>query len=214
MQMTRLSLFHWMMATLLTVLILSGCAPQPQKTIQNLDNANQSEWGTSHRYACFAHQARTEGYPNIGNLLDALACSEDIHSKHIHSVLKQYGMPQQAFLSDSLDTPVHTTIENLLFSINAKTYIGQTAFPIFASTAANEYAYSVETLFHHLTLVAQRHAMYCHKALQNLLQDKTDLNVVGSWSVCPQCGCVYITASLEENCVVCGEPAGTFYLFQ
>lgn len=211
--MQRLFLFHWMMATLLMATLLSSCSPQPRKTIENLGNASQSEDCASHRYIRYADQARTEGYRNVANLLEALAHSEEVQEGQIRLFLKSYGIADLEMIPDTA-YPVGTTLENLQFSVNAKTYKGTTAYPIFTATAADEHAYPVEELFRHMVLVAQCHAKYCSKALEILKHDHTDTNVVNSWSVCPQCGCVYITACLTEHCIVCGEPASTFILFQ
>ncbi|WP_298080844.1 hypothetical protein [uncultured Rikenella sp.] len=45
-------------------------------------------------------------------------------------------------------------------------------------------------------------------------RDGSDVNVINSWSVCPECGNLYYTTSLEENCALCLTPASLFFLFQ
>lgn len=211
--MTRLSLFHWMMATLLIASLLSSCSPQPQKTLENLENASYSEVCAAQHYLRYAKQARQEGLTNIANLMEALAHSEYIQTEQIGQLRLRYDDHSLSELQDTLYV-VGKTAENLQFVANAKYYKGKTAYPIFAATAADEQVYPVEGLFRQMTLVAQHHAKYCSKALEILNHDHDDHNVVNSWSVCPQCGCVYITACLTEHCVVCGEPASTFILFQ
>lgn len=211
--MQRLSLFHWMIATLLIAPLLSSCSPQPHKTIENLGHACQSEECAAHRYIRYAEQAQKEGLRNVANLLEALAKSEHVQDGQIRHFLEIYGIQEPAMIPDTA-YPVETTLENLQFSVNAKTYKGSTAYPIFTSTAADEHAYPVEELFRHMALIAQQHAKYCRKAMDILTREHDDINLVNSWSVCPQCGSVYITVSLDENCTVCGRPAATFILFQ
>lgn len=202
-----------MMATLLMATLLASCSARPQRTLENLQNAEQSEDYASLRYIRYAEQAQKEGYRNIANLLIALAHSEYVQAEKIRQCLDHYDLQEMKRQTDTLFA-IGTTLENLQFAVDAKTYKNQTAYPIFTSTATNEQAYPIEELFRRMTLVAHYHAGYCSKAIEILCRDHTDINVVNSWSVCPQCGCVYITACSDEHCDICGEAASTFLLFQ
>lgn len=189
-----------------------ACSPRPVKTIENLRNAVVSEQNAAVRYRAFSVQARKEGFGNIANLLEAIACSAEIHAEHQRQFLSEYGENLLAAV-DSIGE-VGSTIENLKMSARAETYKAKTAFPIFSAAAATEKVSDEEQYFRWMTTVALRHADHCRKALDKLQREGSDWNVVNSWSVCPRCGYPYKTASMDENCPVCSEPAGASVLVQ
>lgn len=196
----------------MAVPLLCACSSRPAKTIRNLQHVAASEQNAAIRYWAFSTQAREEGFRNIANLLEAIARSEQIHAERQRQLLSLYG--EEAVAATDSVPRVGTTIENLRMSVRVEDFMARTVFPMFAAAAAAEGADRAEQSFRQITAVAVRHADYCCKALEKLETEGSDCNVVNSWSVCPQCGCAYKTASLHEACDLCDQAASSFILFQ
>ena len=192
--------------------LLVACSSRPDRTIENLKNAVTSETGAAVRYRAFAVQAEKEGFVNISNLLEAIARSEEIHAVRQRKALSGYGEPVG---ETNLPLPrIGSTRENLKMSLRTEHFMSQTVFPIFEASAAAEGATEADQLFRRATAVSVLHSEYCRNALDKLENEGSDWNVVNSWSVCPRCGCPYMTAKLRENCNICEEPASSFILCQ
>lgn len=192
--------------------LLFACSARPAKTIENLKSAVTSATSEAVHYRAFAAQARKEGFVNISNLLEAIARSEEIHAAYQREILSGYGEPVE---KEQLPVSrIGSTKENLEESFRTEHFMSETVFPIFEASAAAERATEAERLFQRATAVSALHTEYCRNALDKLETEDSDWNVVNSWSVCPRCGCPYMTAKLRENCNICEEPASSFILCQ
>lgn len=194
------------------VSLFCACSSRPAKTIENLKNIVVSEQNAAVRYLAFSAQAKEEGFRNISNLFEAIARSEEIHACRQQAVLARYGETAGRAV-DSLPE-VRRTVDNLKAAIHLEEYEVLTVFPIFCSAAEMESAAEIAQFFRWVAAVAERHSLFCRKALTKLERDGTDGNVINSWSVCPECGCLYWTTNLEDNCILCQSPASSFILFQ
>ena len=194
------------------VLLCGGCGSRPVETIENLKNISADEGYAARRYAEFSAQAEEEGLHNIANLFEALACSERVHTEKNFEILEEYG-DTLVGLRDSLLTRGRT-LENLAVTVRVKDSMAKTLLPAFAEAAGRERAADAARLLEWMGTVAERHVIYCQRALVKLGRDGSDVNVINSWSVCPECGNLYYTTSLEENCALCLTPASLFFLFQ
>lgn len=192
--------------------LFCACSSRPAKTIENLKNIVASEQDAAVRYMAFSVQAEEEGFRNISNLFEAIARSEEIHAGKQQAMLSRYGETTGRAV-DSLPE-VRRTIDNLKMAIHVKEYEALTVFPIFCSAAETENAAEIAQFFRWVAAVAEKHSYFCRKALTRLERDGSDGNVVNSWSVCPECGYLYWTTSLEDNCILCQSPASSFILFQ
>lgn len=171
-----------------------------------------SEQNAAVRYKAFSAQAEKEGLHNIANLFEAISRSEEVHASKQLDMLAQFGVVAGS-ATDSLPE-VGWTVDNLKAAIQVEDSESLTVFPIFCSAAETENAVEIAQFLHWVAAVAERHASFCRKALMKLERDGSDCNVINSWSVCPECGCLYWTTSLEENCMLCQAPASSFILFQ
>lgn len=194
------------------VSLFCACSSRPAKTIENLKNIVASEQNAAVRYMAFSAQAREEGFRNISNLFEAIARSEEIHACRQQTMLARYGETTGRAV-DSLPE-VRRTVDNLKVAIHVEEYEALTVFPIFWSAAETESAVEIAQFLRWVAAVAERHSLFCRKALTKLERDGTDGNVINSWSVCPECGCLYWTTNLEDNCILCQSPASSFILFQ
>lgn len=193
-----------------------SCSSRPVKTIGNLRNVAASERNAAVRYRSCSTRAREEGYLNVANLFAALACSEEVHVKYQIELLERYGEENISPDEWPVDSTfaVESTVKNLRLSLRTETYESLTAFPIFEKAAVAEGANDAARMFRELAVVATKHGDYCRRVLDKLNHDGSDRNVVNSWSVCPRCGAMYETVTLQENCEMCEMPASTFVLFQ
>lgn len=192
--------------------LFCACSSRPAKTIENLKNVVTSEQNAAVRYMAFSMQAKEEGFRNISNLFEAIARSEEIHARRQQTMLARYGETISA-ATDSLPE-VRQTADNLKTAIHVEEYEAMTVFPIFSSAAEAESVAEIAQFFRWVAAVAERHSLFCRKALARLERDGSDSNVINSWSVCPECGCLYWTTNLEDNCILCQSPASSFILFQ
>lgn len=196
----------------MAVVFCCACSPKPEKTIENLKNIAVSEQNAVFRYRAYSAKAREEGYHNIKNLFEAIAHSEEIHTEYPRRLMSEYG-EKLGIVTDST-SQVQSTHDNLKVAVREELYEFKTAFPIFAAVAGTEGASEIELFLQWMTAIAWRHEEYCRKALEKLETENSDWNVANSWSVCPQCGCLYMTASLNEVCDLCETPASSFILYQ
>ena len=194
------------------VLLCGGCGSRPVETIENLKNISADECYAAERYADFSEQAKEEGLQNIANLFEALACSERVHTQKNREILEEYG-DSLVGRRDSVFL-VGRTLDNLAVTVRVKDSMAKVLFPAVAEAARRERASEAARLLDWMGTVAERHVIYCQRALVKLGRDGSDVNVINSWSVCPECGNLYYTTSLEENCALCLTPASLFSLFQ
>ncbi len=190
----------------------NGCGSRPVETIENLKNISADEGYAAKRYEAFSERAREEGLLNIANLFEALACSERVHTAKNLEILEEYG-DSLIWCRDSMPL-LGRTLDNLAATVRVKDSMAKTLFPVFAEAARRERAREAAKVLEWMGTVAERHVIYCQRALVKLGRDGSDVNVINSWSVCPECGNLYYTTSLEENCALCLTPASLFFLFQ
>lgn len=189
-----------------------GCGSRPVETIGHLETIAVSEGDAAQRYAAFSAKAAEEGFRNIANLFQALACSEGVHLARNAKLLKKYADTTIVGVDSAVEAG--RTLDNLAWTVRVKDSAAKEVFPIFVDCAHLEGAKEAERLLRWMGEVAERHVIYCQRALVKLGRDGSDINVINSWSVCPECGNLYYTTSLGEHCVLCSTPASLFHLFQ
>lgn len=146
----------------------------------------------------------------VANMFDALACSEAIHLANQKIALSYYGI---------MDTTIHpenhvvgSTVENLNVAITLEEYDFVTLYPKFNAMALEEEAHDLETHFYNLAASAQKQTSILRQTAQVLIERGDDSLVVRSWSVCPDCGFVYVTAYLADKCDYCHCKGSDFLL--
>lgn len=163
------------------------------------------------RYESFAQKAIEEGYVNIANFFHAIAYSEKVYAERELALLKNY---QESFTPTTDSVAVGSTLENLKTTAETQDYNHQTLFPIFVSVATDEEAATAGELFHLSMAAAKRKARLSRRNARVLERENSDWNVVNSWSVCKDCGQIYVTVNLSESCEGCQKSSSLFALFQ
>lgn len=202
---------YWRSLLLLVPLFLASCGPKPDKTIENLKQSLVDQVNACARYESFAQKAVEEGYLNVANFFRAIAYSEKVYIEKELALLKSY---QENIVPATDSIAVGSTLENLKQTVEIQDYNHQTLFPIFVSVAADEEAATAGDLFHSCMTGAKRKARLSRRNARVLERENSDWNVVNSWSVCKDCGQIYVTVNLSESCEGCQKSSSSFALFQ
>ena len=76
--------------------LISGCAPKPVKTVENLKAAYNGESTASAKYAAFAEKAKAEGFDTVAVMFLATSKAEAIHAANHLKVLEKLGVQVEA----------------------------------------------------------------------------------------------------------------------
>lgn len=212
--MSKFTTFSKSALPVLLMTLSVSCASRPHMTIENLKESATAELRASVKYQVFSEQALDEGYSNISNFFKALSSSSKIHVDHQMNILKSLRVDYQPKAVNPEELHVGMTTENLQLVLEKEEFNFLTRFRVFATVAIDEGCSIAEEVFSSLGKGSQGIVRYAERALQVLEREQSDWNVVNSWSVCPKCGGVYITVSLDENCAYCKTAASAFGQFQ
>lgn len=203
--MKKLVLFAFM-----GLIIFSSCnTPKSEKTIANLKEGIKGETTASAKYKAFADKAREEGYEAIGKLFDAASKSEAIHAENHTKALESLGEKMEAFKPEF---EVKTTAENLQAVIEGETYEIDTMYPQFLTDAKSEKVEKAEKSFNWALDTEMEHLTFYKAALQSL-NSQTEESLPKGYAICPVCGNIYDTASIEDECAYCSSPKAKFIMF-
>lgn len=191
--------------------LFAACTPEPARTIENMKSSVECGRNTSVRYMSFAVVARKEGYLNLSTMFEAMAKTETISAENQFKVLKRY---EDGFVPQKNVVEVGTTLENLKTLLSAEGYEAYTVYPIYERVAAQEKVGLAQGLFVRAAAIAKRQIFFGKKAILALESDGSDRNVADSWSVCPECGCPYVTTRLQKSCTLCHTPSNLAILFR
>jgi rubrerythrin len=190
--------------------LISGCATQQVKTIENLKAAYNGESTASAKYAAFAERARAEGYDNVAVMFLATSKAEAIHAANHLKVLEKLG--------EKIDKPkigsitVLTTKENLADAIKGETYEIETMYPGFIEVAGKEKSADATKSFTWAFDTEKKHQNFYKTALTTL-NAGGEKSLPAKWFVCPVCGNTYDIGSLTPKCDFCMTPKEKFIEF-
>lgn len=159
---------------------------------ERLEETVKGELMAHLKYLTFADRARKRGMDKIANLFEALADSEYRHARNFYSV-----MERPAAFSDSVGT-----------FIPGETFEYLHMYKTMADYAASEHA--------PLARQAYEGALAAEKVHARLLKEASDMEhfETDTIYVCPICGYLMTSASVQERCPVCGGPARQFKEFK
>lgn len=192
------------------VIVFVGCCQAPVDSIDNLSMSTSVIFNRKVRYEAFALRAREEGLVNVANMFDALACSEAIQLTNQRQVLSHYGVTDTTIILENYT--VGLTLENLNATIALEENEYAILYPKFNATALKEGAQDLETQFYNLAASARKHTSILRNTARVLAEPDGDSLVVRSWSICPTCGFVYVTAYLVDKCDYCHCKGSDFLL--
>lgn len=195
---------------ILFILILTGCAQKPVKTIENLKYAFNGESTASAKYAAFAEKARTEGFDTVAVMFLATSKAEAIHAGNHKKVLEKLG--------EKIDGPqpgafeVLSTNENLADALKGETGEIDTMYPGFITTAESEKATDAVKSFTWAIDTEKKHQAF-YKTAIDALKAGAEKTLPASWLVCPVCGNTYDSGNVGTACDFCMTPKDEFITF-
>lgn len=194
----------------LLVVVFVGCSRAPVDSIDNLRVSASVIGNRKVQYEAFALRAREEGLVNVANMFDALACSEAIQLANQRMVLDHYGILDTTIMLENYT--IGSTLENLNAEIALEENEYAIMYPKFNATALKDGAQDLETQFYNLAASARKHTSILRNTARVLAEPGGDSLVVRSWSICPTCGFVYVTAYLVDKCDYCHCKGSDFLL--
>ena len=200
---------RFIMLTLVTGLI-SGCAPNPVKTVENLKSAYNGESTASAKYAAFAEKAKAEGFDTVAVMFLATSKAEAIHAANHLKVLEKLGIKLEGPQVDAFD--VMSTAENLADAMKGETYEVETMYPGFIADAEKEKVKDAVKSFTWAVDTEKKHQAFYKNAL-DALNGGVESGLPFNWLVCPLCGNTYDLASAPTACDFCMTSKEKFIAF-
>lgn len=192
--------FARLITLILAAGLISGCAPKPVKTIENLKAGYNGESTASAKYAAFAEKAKAEGYDTVAVMFLATSKAEAVHAANHLKVLVKLGVkvdgPQIGTFS------VQSTAENLADALKGETYEVETMYPDFIKAAETEKVKDAVKSFTWAFDTEKKHQVFYKTAL-DAINRGSESGLPLHWMVCPTCGNTYDLASTPEKCDFC-----------
>lgn len=164
-------------------------------TEENAWAAFAGESQANRKYANFAQQADSEGFPLVARIFRGASEAEAIHARRLLIALKAIG----------------TTEENLSAAVSGETEEYEAMYPGFIKEAEEEGVTAPIDIFTHAMKAEKVHAGIYAAALAAVKEGK-DLEGKEVY-VCPYCGNVVLDEP-PEHCPICGVPGSKFILIK
>ena len=187
--------------------LITGCAPKPVKTIENLKAAYNGESTASAKYAAFAEKAKAEGFDTVAVMFMATSKAEAIHAANHLKVLEKLG--------EKIDGPqigkfeVLSTAENIADGEKGETYEVETMYPGFIAAAETEKSSDAVKSFTWAYDTEKKHQQFYKTALASVAANE-EKNLPAKWLVCPVCGNTFSEATVTAKCDFCMTPKEKF----
>ena len=195
---------------IITIGMISGCASNPVKTIENLKAAYKGESTASAKYAAFAQRAKSEGFDNLAVMFQATSKAEAIHAANHLKVLDKLGVKIEGPQVGSYT--VLTTAGNLADAIKGESYEIETMYPGFIATAKSERSSDAVKSFTWALDTEKKHLEFYKSALQ-ALDASSEKSLPAKWFVCPVCGNTFSSANVSAKCDFCMTPKEKYIEF-
>ncbi|WP_034327790.1 rubrerythrin family protein [Alkaliphilus transvaalensis] len=177
-------------------------------TATNLKSAFGGESMAHMRYLQWGAFATKEGYPNVGNLFQAVAYAEQVHAaNHFRELKNEVG---EASVTAGAGFGMTTTSENLQGAIDGENYEVEQMYPAFMAVAELQNEKGSMRSFHYAIEAEKTHAELFAKA-KEAVDSKVDFQE-DTVHVCDVCGYT-LTGALEDNCPVCKVKVEMFTTF-
>ena len=187
-------------ALILFVILISGCAGKPVKTIENLKYAYNGESTASAKYAAFAEKAKAEGFDTIAVMFLATSRAEAIHAENHKKVLEKLG--EKIENPELGDFEVLTTNENLADALKGETAEVISMYPGFISAAESEKASDAVKSFTWAIDTEMKHQAF-YKTAADALAAGGEKTLPDKWFVCPVCGNTFENGKVPAACDFC-----------
>ncbi len=195
---------------LLTAGLISGCAQNPVKTIENLKAAYNGESTASAKYAAFAEKAKAEGFNAVAVMFLATSKAEAVHAGNHKKVLEKLGEKIEGPQIGKFE--VLTTAENLVDAMKGETYELETMYPGFITIAKSEKSKDAVKSFTWALDTEKKHQNF-YKVAIDALNSSGESSLPAKWFVCPVCGNTYDVRTVTLKCDFCSTPQEKFFVF-
>lgn len=194
----------------LAIVLISGCAQKPVKTIENLKYAYNGESTASAKYAAFAEKAKAEGFDTVAVMFMATSKSESIHAENHRKVLEKLGEKIEGPQIGTFE--VLTTKENIADAIKGEAGEIESMYPGFIAAAEKEKVPDAVKSFTWAIDTEKKHQNFYKTAL-DALNTSGELTLPAKWFVCPVCGNTYDAGTVVPACDFCMTPQEKFIGF-
>lgn len=184
----------------LAIGLITSCAPNPVKTIENLKAAYNGESTASAKYAAFAEKAKAEGLDTVAVMFLATSKAEAIHAANHLKVLEKLGEKVAGPQIGAFD--VLSTSENLADAIKGETHEVNSMYPEFIAAAEKEKSSDAVKSFTWAIDTEKKHQTFYNTALA-AVSAGGEKNLPVNWLVCPVCGNTYDAGTVTEACDFC-----------
>ena len=195
---------------LAAVVLISGCAQKPVKTIENLKYAYNGESTASAKYAAFAEKAKAEGFDTVAVMFMATSKSEAIHAGNHKKVLEKLGEKVEGPQIGTFD--VLNTAENIANAGVGETGEIESMYPEFIAAAEKEKCADAVKSFTWALDTEKKHKAFYKTAL-DALNTGSERSLPAQWFVCPVCGNTYDAGTVATVCDFCLTPKEKFIIF-
>lgn len=195
---------------LAVVVLFSGCAQKPVKTIENLKYAYNGESTASAKYAAFAEKAKAEGFDTVAVMFLATSKSEAIHADNHRKVLEKLGEKVEGPQIGTYN--VLSTVENIVDAGLGETGEIEKMYPGFIATAEEEKCADAVKSFTWAIDTEMKHKEFYRVAL-DALNAGGEKTLPAQWFVCPVCGNTYDGGTVASVCDFCMTPKDKFFVF-
>ena len=195
---------------MVAVMLLSGCAQKPVKTIENLKYAYNGESTASAKYAAFAEKAKAEGFDTVAVMFLATSKAEAVHADNHRKVLEKLGEKIDGPQIGTFNTL--TTSENIADAIKGETGEIESMYPGFITSAEEEKNNDAVKTFTWAIDTEKKHQAFYNAAL-SALNAGGEKTLPVQWMVCPVCGNTYDVNSVTAACDFCMTPKEEFLGF-
>lgn len=177
-------------------------------TSNNLKSAFSGESMAHMRYLIWGKAAKKEGYPNVGNLFEAIAYAEEVHANnHFKELKNEIG---GASVTAGGEFGLTNTSENLQHAIDGENHEVDQMYPAFMSVAKLQNENGSMRSFHYAIEAEKTHSEL-FTAAKNFVDSEKDYDqdIV---HVCDVCGYT-LTENLVDKCPVCNVKKEMFTTF-
>jgi len=180
------------------------------RTERNLLAAYAGESQARTRYTFFASAAKKEGFEQISAIFQETSDNEKEHAQLFYKHLKGGLVEISAAYPAGV---IGSTAENLLAAAEGEKHEWGTLYPNFAEVAEKEGFAEVARAFRMVAKVEAYHERRYRRLLASVEQGKVfRKDSVVSWK-CRNCGYVFESSEVPENCPVCEHPRSYFELW-
>jgi len=180
------------------------------RTERNLLAAFAGESQARTRYTFFASVAKKEGFEQISAIFQETSDNEKEHAQLFYKHLKGGLVEISAAYPAGV---IGSTAENLLAAAEGEKHEWGTLYPNFAEVAEKEGFGEAARAFRMVAKVEAYHERRYRRLLASVEQGKVfRKDSVVSWK-CRNCGYVFESSEVPENCPVCEHPRSYFELW-